>query len=140
MPHEEVPGIAVDVWIRTSDSHLEDQRVQTNVHRGTYKMKHCASEDGVDREAHATQHAQQARHSVRLQDCFLQFAHSLRSGVACHHVLFPDAIIRLCHRVDLWSEVHYNCERLVAVQVCNVMRWNPRRRIIQWVRDLKIIR
>lgn len=62
--YKEIPSIAIDIWVRTGDCNLNCQRRQGMSQQKTYQVEHRACQDCIYREAHASQHAQQARHAV----------------------------------------------------------------------------
>lgn len=62
--YKEIPSISIDIRIRAGDCNLDCQRTQGMSQHKTYQVKHRAGQDCIYSEAHASQHAQQARHTV----------------------------------------------------------------------------
>lgn len=75
VPDKKFSGISVNIRIWASDGDLCSQYMSKTLCLSTYKVKHGACEDRIDRVTHPTQHAKQTRHAVRLQNGLLELAH-----------------------------------------------------------------
>jgi len=84
----------------------------------THQVHHCACQNAVDCEAHASLHVQHARESEILQDAFLNPAHPLCSVMTNDHVSLP--AVPICHilqRMYLRPVMHDGAEVMVAMHV-----------------------